>query len=76
MALSSTNGSIFKSFNNHNQIKKEPSLNIECSKACMKCGNPFTKGHLNVGANEIICKIVTTKETSPNDVNPVINDPL
>ena len=38
MARSSTNGTIFKSFNHHNQIKKEPSLNIERSNTCMKCG--------------------------------------
>ena len=57
MARSSTNGTTFKSFNNHNQIKKEPSLNIERSNTCMKCGNPFTKGHLNVcPAKDITCK--------------------
>ena len=57
MARSSTNGSTFKSFNNHNQIKKESSLNIDHSNACMRCGNPFTKGHLNVcPAKDIICK--------------------
>ena len=57
MARSSTNGPTFKSFNSHNQIKKEPSLNIERSNTCMKCGNPFTKGHLNVcPANNITCK--------------------
>ena len=38
MARSSTIGATFKSFNNHNQIKREPSLNIERSN---KCGNPF-----------------------------------
>ena len=48
LARSSTIGTTFKSFNNYNQIKKEPSLNIERSNTCMKCGNPFTKGHLNV----------------------------
>ena len=57
MARSSTNGTTFKSFNNHNQIKKEPSLNIERSNTCMKCGYPFTKGHLNVClAKDITCK--------------------
>ena len=48
MTRSSTNGTVFKSFNNHNQIKKEPSLNIEHSNSCMKCGNPFKKGHLSL----------------------------
>ena len=57
MARSSINRSSFKSFNNHNQIKKEPSLNIECSNPCMKCGNSITKRHLNVcPAKDIICK--------------------
>ena len=57
MAKSPTNGLFFESFNNHNQIKKEPSFNIERSNACMKCGNPFTKGHLNVcPAKDITCK--------------------
>ena len=59
MARSSTNGSTFKSFNSYNQIKKEPSLNIERSNACMKYGNPFTKGHLNVSpANDITKKLL------------------
>ena len=57
MSRSSTNGTTFKSFNNHNQIKKEPSLNIERSNSCMKCGNAFTKGHSNVcPAKDITCK--------------------
>ena len=57
MSRSSTNGTIFISFNNCNQIKKEPSLNIERSNSCMKCGNVFTKGHLNVcPAKDITCK--------------------
>ena len=57
MSRSSTNGTTFKSFNNHNQIKKEPSVNIERSNSCMKCGNTFTKGHLNVcPAKDITCK--------------------
>ena len=57
MARLSTNGPTFKSFHNHNQIKKEPSLNIERRNACMKCGNPFTKGHINVcPAKDITCK--------------------
>ena len=47
MARSLTNGTTFKSFNNHNQIK-EPSLNIERKNSCINCGNGFTKGHLNV----------------------------
>ena len=57
MSRSSNNGTTFKSFNNHNQIKKEPSLNIERSNSCMKCGNAITKGHLNVcPAKDITCK--------------------
>ena len=57
VARSSTNRTTFKSFNNHNQIKKGPSLNIESSNTCMKCGDPFTKGHLNVyPAKDITCK--------------------
>ena len=57
MARSSSNGQTFKSFNNHSQIKKEPSLNIERRTACMKCGNPFTRRHLNVcPAKDITCK--------------------
>ena len=57
MSQSSTNGTTLKSFNNHNQIKKEPSLNIERSNSCLKCGNTFTKGHLNVcPAKVITCK--------------------
>ena len=77
MARSSANGTTFKSFNNHNQIKKELSLNIERSNSCMKCGNTFTKGHLNVcPAKDITCKIVIIKGTSPNYVNPVLSDPL
>ena len=57
MARSSTNGTTFKSFNNHNQIKKEPNLDIERSNSCIKCENAFTKGHLNVcPAKDITCK--------------------
>ena len=40
-----SSGRVYKNFNN---VKKEPSLNIERSNTCMKCGNAFTKGHLNV----------------------------
>ena len=57
MARSSTNGTIFNSFNNHNQTKKEPRLNIERSNSCTKCGNAFTKVHLNVcPTKDITCK--------------------
>ena len=57
MSRSSTNGTTFKSFYNHNHIKKEPSLNIERSNSCMKCENTFTKGPLNVySAKDITCK--------------------
>ena len=57
MVRSLTNGPTFKSFNSNNQIKKEPSLNIERSNACMKCRNSFTKEHLKVcPAKEAMCK--------------------
>ena len=57
MSRLSTKGTIFKSFNNHNQIKKEPSLNIERSNSCMKYGNAFTKGYLNIcPAKDNTCK--------------------
>ena len=57
MSRSSTKWTTLKHFNNHNQIKKKPSLNIERSNSCMKCGNAFTKGHLNVcPAKDITCK--------------------
>ena len=57
MSRSSTNGTTFESFNNHNQIKNEPSVNIERSNSYMKCGNTFTKGHLNdCPAKDITCK--------------------
>ena len=50
-------GSSVRVYKNFNNVKKEPSLNIEGSKTCMKCGNAFTKGHLNVcPAKEIISK--------------------
>ena len=57
IARSLTNRTTFNFFNNHNQVKKEPSLNIERSNTCMKCGNAFTKGHVNVcPAKGITCK--------------------
>ena len=43
MARSSTNGPTVKPFNSHNQIKKEPSLIIERSDACMESWNPLRK---------------------------------
>ena len=36
-----------KSFNHFN-VKREPTLNIERTNTCMKCGGNFTKGHLAV----------------------------
>ena len=37
-------------------------MNIERSNTCIKCGNAFTKGHLNVcQAKEIICNICKYK---------------
>ena len=54
-----SSGRVYKNFNN---VKKEPSLNIERSNTCMKCGIAFTKGHLNVcPAKEIICNICKYK---------------
>ena len=54
-----SSGRVYKTFNNG---KKEPSLNIERSNTCMKCGNAFTKGHLNVSpAKEIVCNICKFK---------------
>ena len=51
-------GSSGRVYTNFNNVKKEPSLNIERSNTCMKCGNAFTKGHLNVcPAKEIDCNI-------------------
>ena len=62
MARSLTNWITFKSFNIHNQIKKEPSLTIERSNSCIKCGNPFTKGKLKVcPAKDITVKTVINK---------------
>ena len=43
---------------NFNTVKKEPSLNTEKSYTCMKSGNAFTKGHLNVCPAKVkICTI-------------------
>ena len=54
-----SSGRVYKNFSN---VKKEPSLNIERSNTCMKCGNAFTKGHLNVcPAKEKICNICKYK---------------
>ena len=36
-----------KSFNHFN-VKRDPTLNIERTNTCMKCGGNFTKGHLAV----------------------------
>ena len=57
-----TTGSSNRVYENFNDVKKEPNLNIEKSNTCMKCGNAFTKGHLNVcQAKEIICNICINK---------------
>ena len=57
-----TTGSSGRKTKNFNNVKKEPSLNIERSNTCMKCGNAFTKGHLNLrSAKEIFCKIYKYK---------------
>ena len=44
-----SSGRVYKKFNN---IKKEPSWNIERSNTCMKSGNAFTKGHLKLVSGE------------------------
>ena len=55
-------GSSGRVYTNLNNVKKEPSLNIERSNTCMKCGNAFTKGHLNVcPAKENDCNICKEK---------------
>ena len=43
----STESSVHKP-HNHFTVKREPSLNIEKSISCMKCGGTFSKGHLAV----------------------------
>ena len=54
-----SSGRVYKNFNN---VKKEPRMNIERSNTCMKCGNAFTKIHLNVcSAKEIVCNICKYK---------------
>ena len=53
-----TTGSSCRVHKNFNNVKKEPSLKIEKSNTCMKCGNAFTKGHLNLcPAKESVCNI-------------------
>ena len=57
-----TTGSSGRVYKNYNYVKKDASLNIERSNTCMKCGNAFTKGQLNVcPAKEIICNICKYK---------------
>ena len=54
-----SSGRVYKNFYN---VKKEPSLSIERSNTCMKCGNAFTKGHLKVcPAKETICNVCKYK---------------
>ena len=44
---------------------KKPSLNIVSSSACMKCGNPFAKQHLNsIQRRKLFVKIVITYDFS------------
>ena len=43
-----SNGSSVHTPNNHFNVKREPTLNIERSNNCMKCGGSFSKGHLAV----------------------------
>ena len=58
-----TTGSSDRVYKNFYNVKKEPNLNIERSNTCMKCGNAFTKGHLNMcPAKEIVCNICKSKE--------------
>ena len=43
-----SNGSSVHKPSNHFNVKREPTLNIERSNNCMKCGGLFSKGHLAV----------------------------
>ena len=43
-----SNGSSVHKSNNHFKVKREPTLNVEKSNNCMKCGGIFSKGHLAV----------------------------
>ena len=43
-----SNGSSVHKPHNHFTVQKEPSLNIEKSNTCMKCGGTFSKDHLAV----------------------------
>ena len=60
--LFNTTGTSVRVYKNFNNVKKEPSLNIKISHTCIKFGNAFTKGHLNVcPTKEIICNICKYK---------------
>ena len=84
-ATNPNSGRVYKNFKT---LKKEPSLNVERSNTCMKCGNAFTEGHLNVcPAKEIICnfckykghfgKLCESKGRRPvvNNVKENVNNP-
>ena len=63
-------GSSGRVYKNFNTVKKEPSLNIEKSSTCMKCGNAFPKGHLNAcRRRKKFVTSVNTKDTLEDYVN-------
>ena len=67
-------GSSRRVYTNFNNVKKEPSLNIERSNTCM---NAITKGHLNVcPAKEIVCNICKYKGHFEDFVNRKEENPL
>ena len=43
-----SNGSSVHKPHSHFNVKREPTLNIEKSNTCMKCGGTFSKAHLAV----------------------------
>ena len=43
-----SNGSSVHKPHSHFTVKREPTLNIEKSNTCVKCGGNFSKGHLAV----------------------------
>ena len=51
-----SNGSSLHKPHSHFNAKREPTLNIEKSNNCMKCGGTFSKGHIAVcSANDTTC---------------------
>ena len=59
-ANNDNSGRVYSIFNS---VKKEPSLNVEKFNILLKCGNDFTKKHLNVcSAKEKLCSNRKYKE--------------